>query len=222
MRRRWVAALAALAAGGAQAGAVDWRLLSEEGADLGGLRLDFDLPRIEEVLIQGDLGLYTLPSFAFLDTSDWVGPERVHDFLLAFSPETGRTYFQDYGGGESSTIRVNESAVQIGTLDRPLTRTGGRHRVIFNEVYNFDESYIYCIFHEELYDEETGDYVQTGRCLQTWTDTSYNIDAGYWNYGWLVAAAVETPETAETPLPGAGAALVAGLAGLGWLRFRRR
>jgi hypothetical protein len=210
--------LAALACStSATAATVDWQLSTTEGAVLGTFTLDFATPAIINPVLSGFSGTYEIPSFTFLGTPDVIGPETVQDFLLVFSSQTGSVFTTDYGSGEGQSIRVNELAMRIGTLGRALSPAGGVFPVIIEEVFNYDETYFYCGQYEEFYDDDTGDYIQTGNCLQQFSDTDFNLNTSDWYYGFVTSAG--TPD-GGVPLPPALALLVGGLAGLGALRRR--
>lgn len=218
--RAMIAALAALtAAPMAQAMLLDWRLTSEYGTDMGGFKLDFAQPKVVAPRVHGDLGTYDIPSFTFLDTTDYIAFEQVHDFILIFSSLTGTSYFTDYGGGASSSLRINDSAIRIGTIDGPLSPTGGSFNVIIEEVFSYDESYTWCSYYVEYYDDITGEYIQTDQCAFFDTTSYFNIDSGYWYYG--VLSSLDPVPGGVAPVPPTAAILSLGLGALALGRRRR-
>jgi hypothetical protein len=170
-------------------------------------------------LVLGDLGTYEIPSFTFLDTADFIASEQVKDFILIFSPDTGSSYFTDFGGGQSSTIRINDSAIRIGTLHGSLSPTGGSFDVIIEEVLNFDESNTWCVAYVEYYDDITGEYIQTDQCAWFDSQTYFNIDAGYWYYG--VLSSLDAAPGGVAPQPPTTAILSLGLGALALVHRRR-
>jgi hypothetical protein len=194
------------------ASAALWNLHDEYGYWMGAFDLDFSASTASNIAIFGQLGSYTKPSFLFLGSPDHVGSETVHDYITFFSTESGNVYRTDYGGGEYHEVRVNESAIQIGTTAAPLDPRGGEFAVIINEIYNYDEIYQICNYYEEYYDESTGEFLGTGPCGSFSGETSYNLDAGTSYYGTL-----SSPVT--VPLPPAFAFIVGAVATLApWIR----
>lgn len=200
---------------------VDWELADEYGTSLGGFRLDFSDGSVSLLEINGWMGTYTIETtFVFLDTTDHLNGHEIQDFLLFFSPVTGTVYRDDYGGGEFFELRVNESAMRLGTLNGPLSIAGGTYDVVIAESYNYDETYAYCAYYEEIYDPETGEYLGEGPCLYVYTDSYYNIEAGDTFYGTLTGTPVGA--SAEVPAPGALGLLATGVGLLAVRAARRR
>ncbi|MDF2233562.1 hypothetical protein P2H44_13465 [Albimonas sp. CAU 1670] len=201
---------AAAVASPAAAAFVDWELHDAVGTNLGGFRLEFSGPTVTNLYIHGEVERYSIVStFIFLDTSDHIAGETVHDFLLFFSPVSGSLFHEDYGGGEYYEQRVNEAAVRIGTLSAPLSPLGGTFDVVIDETFNYDESYVYCSYYEEIYDPDSGDYIGQGPCQAYYAENYYNIEAGYHHYGTLVGTVVATPLPAAAGLLAVGVGLLA-------------
>jgi hypothetical protein len=200
----------------ATAASIDWQLSALDGTVLGTFTLDFAPPALRNPLIQGFAETYDIPSFTFLGSPDTIAGETVQDYLLIFSSVTGQVFTTEYGSGEGQSVRVNESAIRIGTLGSALSTAGGIFPVVIEEVFNYDETYFYCSQYEEFYDEDTGD-LSFGNCLQGGSDTSFNLDSGDWYYGFLASVG---PTDGVVPLPPGLALLAGGLASLGLLRRR--
>ncbi|MCB1706187.1 MAG: PEP-CTERM sorting domain-containing protein [Halioglobus sp.] len=207
-----------LAPGVAHAMPTPWELLNDNMDVVGTFLLDIDTQSTSDVAITGDLGVYTRSStFTALNTSAYVGPYAVTNYFKFFSVEAGKVYRNDYGGGEYSEIRVNDSAMDIGTTG-VLVPGGGLYAAYINEIYNYDEVNVYCGYYEELYDEE-GNYIGDGPCVNYYQDAYFNTDAGYWYGGFYLRS---QPVVADVPVPATALLLLAALCGLGIGRRRRR
>ncbi len=218
--RAMIVALAALtAAPMAQAMLLDWRLTSEYGTDMGGFTLDFAQPKVVAPLVQGNLGTYDIPSFTFLDTTHYISFEQVHDFILIFSPLTGTSYLTDHGGGDSSSLRINDSAIRIGTIDGTLSPTGSSFNVIIEEVFNYDESFTWCSAYVEYCDDITGEYIQTDQSAFFDTTSYLNVDSGDGYCG--VLSSLPVVHGGVAPVPPTAAILSLGLGALALGRRRR-
>lgn len=209
--RGMLAVLAAMCSLQAKATLIDWELFDEFNSSLGGFRLDLDTLMVTNINIHGYISQYTLGStFIFLDSNQSVGGYPATDSLLFFSTQSGQTYVEDYGGGESYSLTVNEAALRIGVLDGPLSPLGGTYNAVFDEIYNYDETFTSCAWYEEIYDEDTGEYIQ-GDCARYDTDFYFNVDDGWAHLGSIVG----TPLVASVSTPGTLVLLLAGIAILG-------
>ena len=103
-----------------------WELLNEDMSAMGTFLLDIDNQSTSNGLISGDLGFYTVSSWTYLNSTNSVGPYSVNNFMKFFSSETGKVYRTDFGGGEYSEIRVNDSTIEFGTASGILAPGGGR------------------------------------------------------------------------------------------------
>lgn len=187
----------ALVAGSTHAAPQTWLLEDEYGGLIGTFDLDFSAPSTGNIHLDGLQDRYSLPGFVLLDAPSWVGPFQTYNFLTFFSPQTGTTHREEYGGGEYYELRVNDSVLQLGTTQRSLESAGGVYEVAIREVYNYDETTNYCGYFEELYDPETGDYLGEGSCLSYQSDSNYNAQEDNWYLGTL-----SSPDASPVPLPG--------------------
>lgn len=195
-----------------------WELLNDNMDVVGTFLLDIDTQSTSDAQIAGDLGSYTVSStFTALNTGAYVGPYSVTNYFKFFSVEAGEVYRSDYGGGEYSEIRVNDSAIDIGTTG-VLVPGGGLYAAYIHEIYNYDEINVYCGYYEELYDEE-GNYIGDGPCVEYYQDAYFNTDAGYWYEGFYLRS---LPLVADIPTPATAALLLMGLCGLGFGRQKQR
>jgi hypothetical protein len=204
------AAALLLASNLAQAVPMTWELLNNNMDVVGTFMLDSDTQTTSNASISGDLGYYTISStFTFLNSSGFVGGYPVNNYFKFFSAEAGKVYTDDFGNGEYNQIRVNDSAIDIGTLGT-LAPGGGLYDAYIHEIYNFDEISVYCSYYEELYDDE-GNYIGQGGC--GWYDSyaNYNIESGYWYDGFYLRSA---PVVGAVPIAPTGWLVLLGLAGL--------
>ena len=200
-----------LAFGLAHATPTTWELLNDSRDVVGSFLLDIDTQTTSNAQISGDLGFYTISStFTFLNTSAFVGHYPVTNYLKFFSTEAGKVYRSDFGGGEFNEIRVNDSAIDIGTNNQ-LVADGRLYAAYINEIYNYDEVNVYCSYYEEIYDDE-GEYIGNGPCVHFYQDAYYNIEYGYWAEGFYLRSA---PGVADVPIPPTGWLLLIGLVALG-------
>ena len=195
----------------AQATPITWELLNGSMVSMGTFLLDIDNVSTSNASLTGDFGLYTISSRTYLDSPQSLGPFTVNNYMNFFSAETGNVYRTDYGSGEYNEIRINEIAMEIGTvLDALLVPDGTLYEVYINEIYNFDETNAHCAAYEEIIDPETGEYTYTDTCLYSDISTDYNRDSGYWYSGFLKSA----PVTVEVPVPATAWLLLLSLLGL--------
>jgi hypothetical protein len=194
-----------------------WELLNYDMNVVGSFLLDIDTQTTSNANISGDMGYYTISStFNFLNSNGFVGGYPVNNYFKFFSTEAGKVYTDDFGNGEYNQIRVNDSAIDIGTLGT-LVPGGGLYDAYIHEIYNFDEISVYCSYYEELYDDE-GNYIGQGGC--GWYDSyaNYNIENGYWYDGYYLRSA---PAVGDVPIAATGWLMVLGLAGMGISRRQR-
>ena len=216
-KKPFFAATFLLVSGMANALPTTWELLNDSLGVVGTFQLDLDTQTTSDAHIYGDLGYYTISSsFTSLNTGSYVGPYAVTNYFKFFSTEAGKVYRNDYGGGEYNEIRINDSAIDIGALGE-LVVGGGLYEVYINEIYNFDETNVYCSYYEELYDDE-GEYIGDGPCLDFYQDASYNNDSGYWYEGFYLRSA---PVVADIPVAPTAWLMTMGLVGLGVTRKRQ-
>ncbi len=193
-----------------------WEVLNESLDVVGTFLLDLDTQTTSDAGISGDLGFYTISStFTTLNANSFVGPYAVTNYLKFFSTEAGQVYRSDYGGGEYSEIRVNDSAMDIGTTGE-LKVGGGLYEAYIHEIYNYDEVNVYCAYYEEIYDDE-GNYIGDGPCSYFYQDAYFNVESGYWYEGFYLRSA---PVVAGIALPPTGWLLLMGLLGCGIGRIR--
>lgn len=215
MKRMPVVALAlSLTPALSQAVPITWELLDPGLAVVGTFELDMGTQTTSNAHINGDLGLYTISStFTYLNTTTYVGGYPVNNYFKFFSTQAGSVYREDYGGGEYYELRVNDSAMDIGTLG-VLKADGSLHDAFIHEIYNFDETYTYCSYYEELYDSE-GNYIGDGPCA--WYDSygDYNVESGYWYDGYFLRSAT------AVPVPATAWLFLSGLIGLAWRGFHQ-
>ncbi len=197
-------------AGSAHAIPTTWELLFEDMAIRGTFLLDIDTESTSSANIGGDFGFYTVSSRTYLNTGNFVGPFRVNNYMNFFSTETGQVYRTDYGDGQYNELKVNEVALEIGTMSGVLLPGGGLYQVYINEIYNYDETDVTCAYFDELYDPDTGEYIGQGACLYYDAYTNYNVDSGYWYGGYLRSL----PVTAEVPATATAWLLLLALFGL--------
>jgi len=203
----------------AHAEPTSWELLDDQFNVVGSFLLDIETKAISNANINGRLGSYTIPSsFTFLNSSGSVGPYPVTNYFKFFSVEAGKVYTQDLGGGEYHQVRVNDSAIDIGTLG-VLVPGGGLYEAFIHEIYNFDEISVYCAYYEEIYDDQ-GNYIGQGPCILYDTFASYNIENGDWYEGYYLRSA-SAPAVADVPLPATTWLLPLLLAGVGARRLFR-
>lgn len=209
---RFAAYMAALffASSSAHALPTKWQLLNDSMNVMGTFLLDIDNQSTSQASLSGDLAYYTISSRTYLNAKEHIGPFSVNNYMNFFSTDSGTVYRSDYGGGEYSEIRVNEAALEIGTPNDLLKPDGAAYAVFINEIYNFDEINVYCSYYDEIYDPDTGDYIGNGACAQYASDSSYNIDSGYWYSGFLRSLSVPT----AVPAPSSFWLLLIGLLGL--------
>jgi hypothetical protein len=193
-----------------------WELLNSSMDVVGSFSLDIDTQTTSNASISGDMGHYTISStFTFLNSSGYVGGYPVNNYFKFFSTEAGKVYTSDFGNGEYNQIRVNDSAMDIGTLGVLLP--GGLYEAFIHEIYNFDEISVYCSYFEEIYDDE-GNYIGQGPCGFYDSYANYNNESGYWYDGfYLRSAAVVSP----VPIAATGWLTLLGLAALGINRRQR-
>jgi hypothetical protein len=195
-----------------------WELLNDNLDVVGTFLLDLDTQTTSDAQVFGDFGFYTISStFTSLNTSAFVGPYAVTNYLKFFSTEAGKVYRSDYGGGEYNELRVNDSAMDIGTVGE-LKVGGGLYEAYVNEIYNYDEINVYCAYYEELYDDE-GNYIGDGPCLDYYQDAYFNVDTGYWYEGFYLRSA---PAVAEVAIAPTAWLMVLALSGFGVRRSQRR
>jgi hypothetical protein len=194
-----------------------WELLNENLDVVGTFLLDIDTQTTSDAHISGELSLYSIPStFTSLNTNTYVGTYPVNNYLKFFSTEAGEVYREGYGNGEYTEIRVNDSAIDIGTVGE-LVVGGGLYDAFINEIYNYDEIYVYCGYYEEIYDEE-GNYIGEGPCAYYYQDAYFNTEAGYWYDGFYLRSAAVV---ADVPIPSTAWLTAIGLAAYGASRKRR-
>lgn len=194
-----------------------WELLNYDMNIVGTFLLDLDTQTTSNAQIFGDLGVYTIPSsFTYINTPTSVGPYPVNNYMKFFSTVAGQVYRNDFGNGEYSEVRVNDSAIDIGATGS-LVAGGGLYNAYINEIYNFDEVNVYCISYEEIYDDE-GNYIGQGPCNFYDQVGSYNIESGYSYEGYYLRS---TPLVADVPIASSAWLLLLGLAGLGVNRRQR-
>ena len=214
------AAVVLLISNVAHADPTKWELLDDQFNVIGTFLLDLDTQATSNAEIYGQIGRYTISSsFTFLNSSGFVGPYPVANYFKFFSVEAGKAYTQDLGGGEYHQIRVNDSAIDIGTLG-VLAPGGGPYEAFIHEIYNYDEISVLCSYYEEVYDDE-GNYIGQGPCVLYDTFASYNIESGDWHEGYYLRSA-RTPAIVEVPLPATTWLLPILLAGVGARRIRRK
>lgn len=194
----------------AYAAPTTWELLNDGMDVMGTFLLDIGNQTTSAALLSGDLGFYTVSSRTYVNSTNFVGPYTVNNYMNFFSTDSGKVFRSDYGGGEYSEIRVNESAIEIGTPGGVLAPGGGLYAVYINEIFNFDETNVYCSYYEEIYDPDTGEYIGEGGCAFYDSYTNYNTESGYWYGGYLRSL----PATAAVPLPPSGWLVLLGLAGM--------
>lgn len=218
MKKRLAVAALLLTSNLAHAIPVTWELLNNNLDVVGTFLLDLDTQATSNAQISGQIGYYTIPSsFSFVNSNGFVGPYPVTNYFKFFSTEAGQEYTNDLGGGEYHQIRVNDSAIDIGTLG-VLTVGGGLYDAYVHEIYNFDEISVSCSYFEELYDDE-GNYIGQGACLYYENSANYNIENGYSYEGYYLRSA---PVVGEVPVAATGGLMLLGLAGLGVRRRRIR
>jgi hypothetical protein len=194
-----------------------WELLNNSLYLVGTFQLDIDTQTTSNAQITGEIGYYTISSsFTFLNSSTFVGGYPVNNYLKFFSTEAGKVYRNDFGGGEYSEIRANDAAIDIGTLG-VLVPGGGLYDAYIHEIYNFDETNVYCSYYEEIYDDE-GNYIGQGACAFYDYYANYNNESGYWYEGYYLRSA---PVVGDVPIPATAWLLSLGLAGLGVSRRQR-
>jgi hypothetical protein len=187
-----------------------WELLNNNMDVVGTFQLDIATETTSNAQISGEIGFYTISSsFTFLNSSTYVGGYPVNNYMKFFSTEAGKVYRSDFGGGEYSEIRVNDAAIDIGTLG-VLVPGGGLYDAYIHEIYNFDETSSYCAYYEEIYDDE-GNYSQ-GPCVYYDQYSSYNNESGYWYEGYYLRSAAVV---GVVPGAATGWLMLLGLAGLG-------
>jgi len=187
-----------------------WELLNYDKNVVGSFMLDFDTQITSNAQIFGDLGVYTIPSsFTNINAPTWVGLYPVNNYFKFFSTIAGQVYRNDLGNGEYTEVRVNDSAIDIGTTG-VLAVGGGLYDAYINEIFNFDEINVYCISSDEIYDEN-GNYIGQGPCNLYDQIGSYNIESVYSYEGFYLRSA----SVASVPAPSTGWLLLIGLAGLG-------
>lgn len=188
-----------------------WQLLNNSMDVVGTFALDLDTQTTSNAQIFGDLGVYTIPtSFTYINTPTSLGPYLVNNYMKFFSTDTGQVYRNDFGNGEYSEVRINDSAIDIGATG-VLVVGGGLYNAYINEIFNFDETNVYCTSYEEIYDDE-GNWIGQGPCNSYNQDGSYNIESGYSYEGYYLRSA---PVVADVPIAASGWLLLLGLAGLG-------
>lgn len=206
---RLAAATLLLCSGVVHAIPTTWALLNEDMTVMGTFSLDIDSQTTSDAQISGDLGFYTISSWTYLNAPGFVGPFAVNNFLKFFSPETGKVYHSDFGGGEYHQIKINDSTIEIGTLAGIMAPGGGVYEAIIHEIYNYDEVNVYCMDYAEIYDPDTGDYIGQGPCTNHGSEAYFNVESGYWYWGYLrslpQSTAVPTPATPWLMLLGLGA-----------------
>lgn len=217
MKAVFLAALLSGAAITAGAAPTDWTLTYDDGSPLGTLAIDFATGAISGSA-SGQYGTYTNLAFGSLNTPDQVAGTPVLDFFKFLDPASGTTWFTDHGNGESQSLKLNEAAIEIGTMLAALSPLGGRFQVIVRELLNYDETFTTCSVYEDLYDPATGEYLGPGACLYTNTTHNFNIGTEDVYTGWLTY----TPPVAAVPLPAGGLLLAGGVAVLAVAARRRR
>lgn len=191
-----------------------WELLNYEMTVVGTFLLDLDTQTTSNAEIYGDLGLYTISStFTFINTPTNVGNYPVNNYMKFFSTVAGQVYKDDFGNGEYNEIRINDSAIDIGSTG-VLAVGGGLYDAFISEIYNFDEISVYCLSYEELYDDE-GNYIGEGGCNAYDQYGSYNVESGYSYEGYYLRSAAAV---VDVPIAPTAWLLLAGLAGLGLSR----
>lgn len=201
----------------AQAVPTTWELLNSNLDIVGTFLLDIDTQTTSNANINGDLGNYTISStFTFLNSSGYVGGYPVNNYFKFFSVEAGKVYRTDFGPDEYSEIRVNDSAMDIGTLGM-LVPDGTLYDAYIHEIYNFDETYGYCLYYEEIYDDE-GNYIGDGPCAFRDSYSDFNIENGYWYDGFYLRG---VPAVADVPIAPTVWLMSIALAGLGVSRRSR-
>jgi hypothetical protein len=217
MKAFFVAGLIALWGQFASAAPTSWTLTYEDGSPLGWFNIDFETGAVSGSA-SGSYGTYSNLAFGLLGTKDSINGSIVHDFFKFLDPASGTLFTDDYGDGTGMQFRLNEAAIEFGTLAGPLSPLGGTFQVMISEIYNYDEITIYCSLYEDLYDPVTGDYLGEGRCLQSSSYGNFNIGTVDSYIGYLTY----TPPVAAVPLPAGGMLLAGGLAALAVLRRRKR
>ena len=205
------AAALLLASNLAQAVPMTWELLNNSMDVVGTFMLDIDTQTTSNAQISGALGFYTIPSsFTFLNNPTSVGPYPVNTYMKFFSTAAGQVYRTDFGNGEYSEVRINDSAIDIGVTG-VLAVGGGLYDAYISEIYNFDETSVYCISYDEIYDDD-GNYIGQGPCNFYDQYGSYNIESGYSYEGYYLRSA---PAVGAVPIAATGWLMLLGLAGLG-------
>jgi hypothetical protein len=188
-----------------------WELLNDYMDVVGTFVLDIDAQTTSNASISGGMGHYTISStFTFLNSNGFVGGYPVNNYFKFFSTEAGMVYTDDFGNGEYNQIRVNDSAIDIGTLGT-LVSGGGLYDAFVHEIYNFDEISVYCSYLEEIYDDE-GNYIGQGPCGYYDSYANYNIESGSWYDGYYLRSA---PEVNAVPIVATGWLMMLGLACMG-------
>lgn len=188
-----------------------WELLNGNMDVVGTFLLDTDTQSTSNAQISGEIGFYTISSsFTFLNSSTYVGGYPVNNYLKFFSTQAGQVYTTDFGGGEYSEIRVNDAAIDIGTLG-VLVPGGGLYDAYIHEIYNFDETSSFCAYYDEIYDDE-GNYIGQGSCAYFDQYASYNNESGYWYEGYYLRSA---PAVGAVPVSATAWLVLLGLAGMG-------
>jgi hypothetical protein len=215
-----VAGAAALALWGTAAAAapLTWVLSLDDGTPFGSVDIDTATGAITGT-ISGMFGTYSGSGSGHPGSPDMIGGYPVQDHFRLFDPVSGTTFFQDYGNGETYTHRVNEVAIEFGTLGAALSPLRGTFAVIFREIVNYDESYTYCVWYEDLYDEN-GEWIGQGGCAMTDSYSYYNIGFDE-TYTGTMSPASPTPPPAPVPLPAGAVLLAGGLLALAAVRRRR-
>jgi len=217
MKKPLTSAALLLASNLAHAVPTTWELLNYDMNLVGTFLLDLDTQTTSNAQIFGDLGVYTIPSsFTYINTPTSVGPYPVNNYMKFFSTVAGQVYRNDFGNGEYSEVRINDSAIDIGVTGA-LVVGGGLYNAYINEIHNFDEVNVYCISYEEIYDDE-GNYIGQGPCNFYDQYGSYNIESGYSYEGYYLRSA---PLVADVPIASSAWLLSLGLVGLGVGRRQR-
>lgn len=210
MKKLLTSAAVLLASNLAHAVPTTWDLLNYDMNLVGTFLLDLDTQTTSNAQVFGDLGVYTIPSsFTYINTPTAVGPYPVNNYMKFFSTVAGQVYRSDFGNGEYSEVRVNDSAIDIGATGT-LVVGGGLYNAYINEIYNFDEVTVYCISYEEIYDDE-GNYIGQGPCNFYDQVGSYNIESGYSYEGYYLRS---SPPLADVPIASTAWLSLLGLVGL--------
>jgi hypothetical protein len=206
-----IAAVCLLSSSVAHALPTTWEVLNDSMEVMGTFLLDINNQTTSSANISGDLGTYTISSRTYIDVggNEFVGPFAVKNYVNFFSSESGNVYRQDFGGGQYNQIRLNESAIEIGPAGGMLVPGGGLYAAFINEIYNYDETNVYCAFYEELYDPDTGEYIGDGPCAFYDSENYFNVESGYWYSGFLRSV----PATSDVPTPATGWLMLVGLIG---------